>query len=196
MTQIISRAMAQGALEATFGAGVRVCLEPEDSMMAKLGTAKEPELWCWDPSSGDVGRGDGKFYVGRVVKHFGGWYLYAVYQEPKVPVPDEGPRVVGHVIVVTNAAGLLKVKKGKGIEGPILELGASSISKGDIDKSGEEPVVQYIADPQRIMGSIAVYHHVEEFPAEEGMVVRNYVLQTNDGRSLAAIAKLHVLGKL
>lgn len=175
---------------------VVICLEPDDIRQARQGTGRELELWIWDPKTGTTRRGDHKFFEVPYVRR--GTYGHpAIYQEPLLPDPPEGERrVIGHVIVETNAAGLVRVRKAQGLSGEITELKPSSISKGDLAGDEEIPVGYFEADPQRIGGGyIAVYRRkgVVDFPDEEGMLPKAFVESSTDGRGVNAVAKCKLL---
>ncbi len=182
----ISLAEAQQRL----GEDVIIDLEPPEVVAAKVAAGKEIELWGFDLGAGRIQRGDRKFHALEVVRHPGGWYIGAVTEEPNIAPPEEGPRIVGHVIVEVNPRGLVRVRRAKGLNGEVLELRPSSISKGELDASGQEPTAVIEANPQRIGGSIAVYRHDIEFPDEEGMLPGGFIAASTDGRSISAVAKL------
>lgn len=185
MAEIITLEEARRRL----GENVVVCLEPDEVRGAKIGGGKSGELWCFDPATGRSGRGDGKFHDARYVDR-GGWGQIALYEEPNVPVPEDGsPRVVGHVVIEQSPGGLVRVRKAKGLNGEILELKPSSISKGELAEKGMKPVGYIESNPQRIEGMIAVYVVVAYFPNAEGMMPGEFRKQSTDGRSLSALAK-------
>lgn len=191
MPRIISLQEAQQLL----GADVVVCLEPDDIREAKQGTDKETELWVWDPLTGRTRRGDNKFFDVRYV-HRDTYGHPAIYQEPLLADPPEGEcRVHGHVIVDTNAAGLVRVRKAQGLNGEIFELKPSSVSKGELAAAGEQPVGYFEADPQLVGGGyIAVYHRQNvDFQNTDGMAPRAFAEQSTDGRSVSALAKCGLL---
>lgn len=174
------------------GENVVVCLEPDDVRGAKIGGGKNDELWCFDPATGRSGRGDGKFCDARYVDR-GGWGQIALYEEPNVPAPEDGsPRVVGHVVIEVNnfAAPRVHVRHAKGLNGEILELKPSSISKGELAEKGTKPVGTFVeSNPQRIVGVMEVYVAVVDFPDAEGMIPDDFRKQSTEGRSLSALAK-------
>jgi len=178
------------------GDDVVICLEPEgvpdiedEGRPERKSLAdKLPGLWVFDPRTGRIQRGDGKFHAAGVVKHPGGWNLAAVIEEPSVEPPEEGPHVVGHVIVEVNPRGFVRRRLGKGLSGAIHELMPSSISKGEGAGEEEEPVGYFEANCQRICGSIAVYLREVDFPDDEGMTPERFRKCSEDGRSLSALA--------
>jgi hypothetical protein len=172
------------------GEDVVIVLEPPEVIAAKEATGKVADLWIFDPQTGRIQRGDRKFYALGVVHHPGGWNLGAVIEEPGVPEPEIGSRIVGHVIVEVNPHGYVHVRHANGLNGEILELKPSSLSKGELDASGRQPDAIIEANPQRILGSIAVYRHDVEFPDKEGMLPAEFIAESTDGRSIAAVAKL------
>ena len=175
------------------GEGVVICLEPDAILERKVAEDKAAELWCFDPVTGRSGRGDGKFHDARYVER-GGWGQIALYEEPNVPQPADPtmPRVVGHVVIETTrkyGALLVRVRKATGLNGGMLELKPSSISKGELAEKGLKPVGDIESNPQRIVGMIAVYVMETDFPEEEGRTVIQFGRHSTDGRSLAALAK-------
>lgn len=190
MARIISLAEAQRLL-----GDVVVCLEPDDIREAKRGTSDEPTLWIWDPATGTTRRGDNKYFDVPYVRR-GAYGHPVIRQEPLLPDPPEGARRVhSHVIVETNAAGLVRVRQAQGLNGPILELKPSSVSKGELAGGEETPVGYFEADPQRISGGvIAVYHRKNvDFPDSEGMPPRAFVALSTDGRSVSALVRAGLL---
>lgn len=186
MAHIISLAEAQQLL-----GDVVVCIEPDDIREAKQGTKDEPALWVWDPATGTTRRGDHKFFDVPYVRR-GAYGHPAIRQEPLLPDPPAGERrVIGHVIVETNAAGLVRVRQAHGLNGPVLELKPSSVSKGELAGGEEVPVGHFEADPQRLGGGyVAVYHRKNvDFPDSEGMPPRAFVDQSTDGRGISACVK-------
>jgi len=194
LMSLISRSDAEACLKKQFGEDVRVCLEPDDAMAAKTDAGKSAELWCWNPTTGHVGRGDGKFYEGRLVQHPGGWNAFALHEEPGIPKPEEGTRIVGHLVVTRNEAGLLKVRTVKGLNGEALEFQPSSVSKDEHEKITDTVIGTMEANCQRIEGVIAVYLRTEEFPVEQGMSPTEFKLKSKDGRSLSALGILEARG--
>ena len=172
-----------------FGRKVLFCLEPDEVRKKKIAEGKEGELWCFDPATGRISRGDGKYCDARYVDR-GGWGQVALYEEPDVPQPaDGGPRIVGHVIVEKNQHGLVRVRRAKSLNGEVLELQPSSISKGELAKKGLIPLDFIESNPQRIKGVIAVYLVDTGFPDSEGMTPDDFRGESTDCRSLAALAK-------
>jgi hypothetical protein len=192
MSGIITLAEARSRLDATF-----ICLEPREVAEKKLAEGKEAELWGIDLVAGRICRGDGKFHDARVVSR-GNYNQLVLHEEPNVPQPESGSgfselplyRVVGHVIVAMNNRGLVRVRWANGLNGKVLELLPSSISKDQLAEKGMQPVGYIESNPQRIEGMIAVYFvRGADFPAEEGMDPDEFRNQSTDGRSLAALAK-------
>ncbi len=176
-----------------FGRPVKFCLESDEIRKKKIAEGKEAELWCFDPATGRSCRGDGKFCDARYVDR-GGWGQIALYEEPNVPQSADPtmPRIVGHVVIETTrkyGALLVRVRKATGLNGGILELKPSSISKGELAEKGLKPVGFIETNPQRIEGIIAVYVVEMDFPEAEGMTVIQFGRHSTDGRSLAALAK-------
>lgn len=181
-----------------FGRPVLFCLEPEEIRRKKIAEGKEAELWCFDPATGRISRGDGKFHDARVVSR-GDYNQLALHEEPNVPQPESGSgfselplyRVVGHVVIELTSyrPPRVRVRKAKGLNGEILELAPSSVSKGVLAEKGMQPVGYIESNPQRIEGMIAVYLVHADFPDEEGMTPDEFRKQSRDARSLAALAK-------
>lgn len=175
------------------GKDVVIDLEPADAVATKVAAGKGDELWVFDLGSGWISRVDHKFHAAAVVRHPGGWNVAAIIEELNVPLPVSGPRIVGHVIVEMNPRGLVHVRRAKGLNGEVLELKPSSVSKGELDASGSAPNAIIEANPQRLDGSIAVYINQDvEFPDAEGMHPGQFLKESTDGRSLAAVGKLYV----
>jgi hypothetical protein len=155
--------------------------------------------WGFNFETGAIGRDDGKYFEMRVVQHPGGWPIAAVYEEPGTPQPDDGsPRIVGQVIIDVDAQGRVGARKAKGLNGETLELKPSSVSKGELAKSDPDPdrkPVVFETNPQRIVGFVGYFvNRVEAHP--EGTIVLTldeFVAQSTDGRSLAALAKAGLL---
>jgi len=169
MGKIISRDELLAALHEKFGEDVFVCLEDDAAREAKTALGKALELWGFDPQTGRIKRGDGKFHAGEVVRHFGGYNAFAIREEPNLEPPTDGsPFVIGHVIVDVNPRGFVRVRDGKGLIGPIRELKPSSVSKGELAPDHATPAGFFQANCQRIVGHIAVYRNDVEFPDAEG----------------------------
>lgn len=175
---------------ARLGDDVVICLEPNSTLTAKVDGGKTDELWVFDPTTGRMGRGDGRFFAVDGYVDRGGWGHPGVIEEPGLPFPEDGPRIIGHVIVEVNGSGLVRARDGKGLNGPILELAPSSISKGDLAGDEETPIGFVEANPQRIGGGlIAVYLHHSDFADADGITPDNFRKRSTDGRSLSALAK-------
>ncbi len=188
MAECITREEAQRRL-----GGASIYLEPEAIVKKKLAEGKGTELWIYLPDLGRIARGDRKFFDILTVDR-GGWFQPVVHEEPSVPQPADPtmPRVVGHVVIETTrkyGALLVRVRKATGLNGGMLELKPSSISKGELAEKGLKPVGFIEANPQRIEGMIAVYVMETDFPEEEGMTVIQFGRHSTDGRSLAALRK-------
>ncbi|MFH2136362.1 MAG: hypothetical protein ABII19_01860 [Patescibacteria group bacterium] len=185
MAECITREEAQRRL-----GGASIYLEPEAIVKKKLTEGKGTELWIYFPDLGRIARGDGKFFDILTVDR-GGWFQPVIHEERHVPTPEDGsPRVVGHVIVETNGRGFVRVRRAKGLNGEILELKPSSLSKGELAEKGLLPHGYFESNPQRIEGMIAAYLALVDFPDEEGMTPSEFRRQSTDGRSLAALAKV------
>ncbi len=92
-----------------------------------------------------------------------------------------------------NPRGLVRVRSNKGLNGPIIELKPSSLSKGELEAEGRTPDALLEANPQRLTGFIAVFLNRIEFDDTEGMTPGEFVSKSTDGRSIAALAKLELL---
>jgi hypothetical protein len=186
--------LREGAFQ--FGRPVLFCLEPDEVRLAKIKAGKEAELWCFDPATGRIRRGDGKFFDVRMVNR-GGWFQPVIHEEPNVPAPEDGsPRVVSHVVIEMNRYGAprVRVRRIQGLNGEVLELKPSSISKGELADKGKLVGNFYDSNffesnPQHIEGVIEVYLVNADFPDAEGMTPDEFRRQSTDGRSLAALAK-------
>ena len=151
----------------------------------------EAGSWVHDPITGHTYRPDGKFFEVDWADR-GGYGHPVLRQEPSVTPDESDRRIVGHVIVEYQRVGTffitVRYRKAQGLNGEILELKPSSISKGELAEAGVVPTGYFNADPQRIDGLIAVYAVETTYPDEEAMVVEDFVTRSKDGRSLAAIA--------
>ncbi len=194
---IVVLEVAAEALRKVFGSDVTVCLEDSAQLEAKTAAGKVAELWAFDLARGQIRRGDGKFHASGVVQHPGGWNILAIREEPNLEAPTDGSlRVIGHVIVDANSSGFIRVRDAKGLSGPIRELKPSSISKGELAGGHEVPVGYFQANPQRLIGHIAVYRNDCDFPDSEGMTPEAYrvaSINNGDGRALSALAVLGLL---
>jgi hypothetical protein len=168
------------------GENVRICLEPPD----RLARAEDPDsLWVFNPATGVSGRGDGKFFQVEYVDR-GGWGQLAIREEPNAP---QG-RTVGQVVVQVNAKNQVRFRRTKGLNGEVLELHPSSLSKGELVEHGAG-VGLIETNPQRIIGTVQALLVYGEFPDEEAMWVTDFIEQSTDGRSLAALLALGVAGE-
>jgi len=173
---------AQKALEEKFGKGVKIALEP-------IVPEKEDQLWRFDLLTGKIGRDDGKLYEAKIVfredKEF--WQL-RLKEEPGTDDP-----IVGHV-GVEIFKDMVVVRENSGFNGNILELRPSSVSKGEKLASGSRCITNVEANPQRIKGFIKCCVKVldeepELAPGERLMPIKEFLAQTTDGRSMAALIK-------
>lgn len=188
MARIITLAEAQAEL----GQDTVIVLEGDEDWEKKVKGGKEDQAWVFDLAQGAICRGDRKFYEFIVGTHPGGYPAAFVREEPGIPAPaDGGKRVVGHVIVDVDSAGNIAVRRGKGLNGETLEVKSSSVSKGELDASGQQPVGYVEFNPMRLDGFAAVYvNRVDAFAAGvESMSPRELAEQSTDGRLLSALAK-------
>lgn len=188
----ISLAEAQRVL----GENTMIVLESEEAWQKKVANGKENEAWGFDLGSGAIRRGDQRFFDLRVGVHPGGWPTGFITEEPRVPESEDGqPRVIGHVIIDVNAENRIAVRKAKGLNGEIWELKPSSLSKGELDESGQSPAGYFEANAQRINGTIAIFvNRVDAFPeGTVSMTVAEFAAQSTDGRALSALAKAGLL---
>ena len=180
MATVISRSDAQTVLADYFG--------DEDIAVA----LDQGEKWVFYLNTGASGRLDGKFYD-IVVDDSLGYEVLVLREEPKVSEPEDGsPRIVGQVVVKVNEHGHVHVRQEKGLDGPVLAVAPSSVSKGElVDKHG--PV--FNNNPKRIRGSVeAVLVEVNsndpELKDAQWMTPHSFVAESNDARSVTAVAKL------
>jgi hypothetical protein len=174
----MARQLSLSNLQELLGDDVVVALEPSGQ-------------WVFDPKTGESGRADGKFFAVRPVDR-GGYYQLALVEEPSVHKPkDDSPRVVGQVVVEVNSNWRVRVRTAKGLNGPVVELAPSSMSKGELRDGRFGPVFE--ANPQRIDGFIEPVLVEVDFPNEEGMSPWEFVEKSTDGRSITALAKLDLL---
>jgi len=177
------------------GADTFVVLEPADVWQKKLAEGKQDQVWGFDLTTGNIRRGDGELHEAGMFQHPAGHWMAAVNEQPKVvELDEEHRRIVGHVIIEKNAIGQVRIRQNQGLNGPILELQPSSITKGELADAKEKPVGYMEANPQRIRGFIAVYVRTMEFA--EGTIVMTpaeFVAQSTDGRSITALVKAGLL---
>lgn len=189
--RIISLTKAQELLDGN----TVICIEPDEMMKTKISDGKVSELWGFNVGTGISGRGDQRFFDVRLIDR-GGWYQLVIYEEPGVEVKENEIRVVGHIII-EYCRGIIVVREANGVNGPIFELKPSSVSKDKLAPESAKPVAFIEANPQRIMGLMAVY--LIELPnlpeisdGEIYMAWEEFCKTSNnrkqDGRSLAALA--------
>ncbi len=192
--QYVTLAEANEVLRAAFGGNdVKIVLEPDEARIARRNADQEHALWCFDPATGQIERGDKRFFAMGVVLHPQGYYAAAIREEPSVPHPADGsPWIVGQIVVTVNAHGLVKTKVGLGLDGEILELGPSSLSKAELADPAK--IVRtgrlLLSNPQRISGFMQPVLVAEEFPNEQGMTPAEFRQRSTDCRSIAALAAL------
>lgn len=174
---------------------VVICLEPEKTMQDKITAGKEKELWIFSPVTGVSGRGDKKFFEVRLIAREG-FNQLVIWEEPGIEKPDD-KRIVGQVIIEVWDNQII-ARKAKGVNGEILELKPSSISKGELAKNGVKPIGYIEANPQRIVGTIEVYmvklsEEPTLKPGEELMYPTHFANKSTDARSLAALVAAGIL---
>jgi len=148
--------------------------------------------WVFDPEDGATKRLDGRFFEGRIVDR-GAFNQLAIIEEPNKP---EGTSLIGQVVVEFDPEnGLVKTRKSKGLNGEILELKPSSLSKGEISEKGQK-CGNIETNPQRIGGGyIEIVLMNTNIPSAEGMTPLEFIAQSTDARSISALAKAGLLGK-
>lgn len=187
--RMISLTRAQELL----GKNTVICVEPDGMMARKISDDKASELWGFNVYNAISGRGDRKYFDVRPIDR-GGWYQLAIYEEPEIEAEEDEIRIVGQIII-EYCRGIIVVREADGLNGPIFELKASSISKDQLAPEDSEPVAYFETNPQRIMGLVAV--HLVKLPnlpeisdGEIYMAWEEFCKITNDGRqdgrSLAA----------
>ena len=196
--RMISLTKAQELL----GGSTVICVEPDGMMTNKVSDNKASELWVFNVRTAISGRGDRKFFDVRPIDR-GGWYQLAIYEEPEIEAKGDEIRVVGHIII-EYCRGIIVVREANGLNGPIFELKASSISKDQLAPENAKPVAFIESNPQRIMGLMAVYLvELPELPEKSDgeiyMAWEEFCRITNngrqDGRSLAAASVGNVYRK-
>lgn len=194
MIQYITLADANEVLRAAFGGNdVKIVLEPDEARIARRNADQEHVLWCFDPATGQIERGDNRFFDMRVDLHPQGYNNAMIFEEPGIPQPADGsPRIVGQIVVTVNAHGRVKTRVGLGLDGEILELQPSSLSKAELADPAK--IVRtgrlLLSNPQRISGFMQPVLVAEEFPNEQGMTPEEFRQRSSDCRSLGALDAL------
>lgn len=162
----------------------------EDTVIA----LEDSQHWVFDPSTGNSGRVDDKFYRLIPTDELG-YPVTALEEEPQIPYPADGsPRIIGQLVVEINHRGFVHTRLGNGFGGAGIELFASSISKGEIVPSNVgRHGKPYRSNKMRIKGFIVPVLKMVDFPDEEGMTPQQFVDESDDGRSITALAKLGLL---
>jgi len=148
--------------------------------------------WGFDSVTGVIRRLDGRFHQGVVKKHPGGWHLLVLDEEPGL-APG---KPVGQVVVVYDkSSGNVLARRAMGLNGEVLELCPSSVSKGETVAERSGPLIQF--NPQRIEGEVEVVMAEDSRGNQKGvwMPAHQFVKMSPDGRSLAALAKSGLLYK-
>lgn len=188
--QYITLEDAKKRLEGIFGE-VRIVLEPDSIFEQKIVQKKEAELWCFDPATGRIDRADQRFHDARYVDR-GGYGQVAIYEEPSVPQPVDGsPRIVAQVVVTMTDSQSLCVRRTPGLNGEVVELQPSSLSKGEL-ASGEKIAKRGLieSNPQRIQGVMEAVLVFENTSTAEKMSPEAFRAVSTDCRSLGALAAL------
>ncbi|MCK5122605.1 MAG: hypothetical protein KAQ87_00410 [Candidatus Pacebacteria bacterium] len=190
--EMITLEEAQTALEKIFGKDVKIALEP-------IVPEKEDQLWRFDLLTGIIGRNDRALFEAEVIlRKDKGYHQLIIREEPGADEKAtkrqgiEG-RIIGEVII-ERYNGIVVTRHNSGLNGKILELKPSSLSKGELMPEDATPLAFIEANPQRIEGLIAVYvvdvkEPFEVGPDEELMSLEEFIRRTTDGRSLSAIVK-------
>lgn len=177
------------------GKNTVICREPDKMMTRKISEGTTEELWCFNVYSNISGRGDQKYFDVRIIDR-GGWFQLAIWEEPKIRAENGEMRVVGDLIV-ESYEGIIVVRETEGLNGPIYELKASSMSKGELAPDDKDADAFIQSNPQRIMGTMAIYFiELNEMPIKsENEIFMSWERfcskskeggQGQDGRSLAA----------
>lgn len=152
----------------------------------------DAQSWVFDPQTGEIRRADGKFYAVRMVSA-GAYAAPLVYEEPQKAVGADGIREVGQVVIEVAPDGMVRTRALTWPDGTRdIELLPSSLSKGEVLPGAGTN--HFCANPKRIQGEIGV--HVVRVCEKEGdgwMTPREFVRQSRDGRSLAALAKANLI---
>ncbi len=102
------------------GDDVTICLESQEALDLRTANGTTEQLWQFDPSNGRIQRGDSRFHAAGMVQHPGGWLLCALIEEPNTTPPEEGPHVIGHVIIEyarpSKDSLVVRVRKAKGLK--------------------------------------------------------------------------------
>lgn len=171
---------AQKALEDKFGPGVKIALEP-------IVEGKEDQLWRFDLTMGKIGRDDEKLFEAKVIlREDKNYYQLVIVEEPAT----EG--YVGHVGV--DILGTKVIARGNsGLNGPIIELKPSSVSRGEKLTPGSKCIDEVETNPQRIIGKIKCcttqLEDVELKPGERLTPIIDFLRETTDGRSISSLVK-------
>lgn len=177
---------------------VVICLEPEETMQEKITAGKEKELWGFALATGISGRGDKRFFDIRL-KNRGGYNQLVMHEEPLIEPVTGQDRIVGQIII-EMIDGKVVARTVEGINGKILELKPSSISKGELVKNRIRPVAYIEINPQRADGTVEVYvvnleREPQLKPNETLMTPAEFAENSRDARSLAALAAADLITK-
>lgn len=155
------------------------------------------EAFVAEPQDGDtlIGRQDKRFFDARVRQRPEGYYQPVLFEEPRIPFPEDGrPRVVGYIRVYVNFGGFVRTRSENTLIGQMLMIHPSSVSKAEPIEPGANLIatIYVYTNPQRIEGAVEVEILQMDFPDEEpsAMKVRELVVLGTDGRSLSVGAKL------
>ncbi len=186
--KVISTRELRELLHATYGEDVVIDVQPGvDNTI--------PPQWVFDPSEnegyGGIARLDGKFHVGKVTQHPGGYMALGLDDEGQVSWPEDGsPRIIGHIVVEVNPRGYIRTREAMGWNGPYIEVFPSSTSKGQLASGSLTPDALVQTNPQRIYSWVAAYKVETEFPDTEGLTLEEFRAQSTDLRSLGAVLKV------
>ena len=153
--------------------------------------ALEPDnQWGFDLKQERIRRKDGKFFEVQM-RNRGSFCQPAIIEEPNKPKDTD---IIGQVVIEYDGM-YVRARTVQGLNGPVLELMPSSLSKGELVESGRV-VGKIEANPQRIGGGyieVVLVDVVLIFKGEGGIPPWEFVRRSTDARSIAALAKAGLL---
>lgn len=149
--------------------------------------------WFFDPLIKRWGRFDGKFYaVEWEAEPYGRPF---VNEEPMVPEPESGPRIVGHIVVLLDENDVALVDQTEGLNGEVIvPTTRASLSNPKAVTRPETFIIDADLElnPKRlkgvVLGSIVRVAH-DEFPAGRWMPLAQFMDMTTDAGTAALLGK-------